>query len=286
MTDIEEKEKKCNNCSGILNDENKVKGKNKCKSCRNTQYKNYVQTTLTEQYKKDVERTCNKCSVKLTLENQVKNRPVCKACHNAKCNEYKKNNKDKVLANHKEYYEANKDDISEYYKNHYKDNKDTYMENNRKWRSNNKEAIRKKENERLHNNISLRLKKSCRTRIWYALKRVGPTKRRSLKLIDCDIDFLKAWLQSNFKEGMTFDNYGSYWHVDHVIPCSLFNLTIDDEINHCFKWTNLQPLEASLNISKQNTLDETEVIEHYKKVKKYATLHKIKLNDFDYKIYF
>ena len=77
-----------------------------------------------------------------------KNRPVCKACHNAKCNEYKKNNKDKVLANHKEYYEANKDTISGYYKNHYKDNKDTYMENNRKWRADNREYVRQKENER------------------------------------------------------------------------------------------------------------------------------------------
>ena len=85
---------------------------------------------------------------------------------------------------------------------------------------------------------------------------------------------------------MSFENYGSYWHIDHVIPCSLFNLEEENEIRNCFKWTNLQPLEAHENMSKHDNINKKEVISHYKKVKEFATLHKITLNDFDFTKYF
>jgi len=157
------------------------------------------------------------------------------------------------------------------------------METNRKWRNENREIINKKANERFANDSSAKLKKVCRTRIYEAIK---GKYRSSIKLLDCDIEFLKLWLNYNFKDGMTFDNHGSYWHVDHVIPCSLFDLSNEDEIKNCFKWTNLQPLEAKLNLSKQNNLDKNEVEQHYIKVKKFATEHKIELKEFNYNKYF
>jgi hypothetical protein len=124
----------------------------------------------------------------------------------------------------------------------------------------------------------------CRTRIYNVLK--GKCDNKTLKLIDCEPKFLLDWLQYNFKDTMDFKNHGSFWHIDHVIPCSLFDLSKEEDIENCFRWTNLQPLEGSKNTSKQNKLDKNEVIEHYKKVKTFATLHNIKLKDFDYKKYF
>lgn len=280
MTD---NKKLCMHCQIILNDNNKVKNRNQCKSCRTIKYKEYVSTKLTENYNANIERNCNKCSILLNQENRVKNRPVCKKCYNNKSKEYKAEHKDFISERNKVYYEANKDSIADYYKIHYKKNKDTYMINNRIWRAENRESINTKANERFKNDPIAKLKKVCRTRICKALKSHS---LRSIKLIDCDISFLKEWLQSNFTDKMTFANHGSYWHIDHVIPCSHFNLSNEDEIKDCFRWTNLQPLEASKNISKQDTLDKIEVIHHYKKVQKYATLHKIKLNDFDYSKYF
>jgi hypothetical protein len=280
-------QKQCNHCNIILTDEIKVKDRNECKSCRNIKYKEYVATKLANSYNSTIERKCTYCSVLLNQDNMVKNRPNCKSCYNAKSKEYKKNNKETVSENHKQYYENNKDKISEYYKDHYKNNKDTYMENNRKWREENRETINMKANERFKNDPIAKLKKVCRTRIAIALKK---NSLRSLKLIDCDIQFLKEWLQSQFDDKMTFENHGTYWHIDHVIPCATFDLTIEDEIKHCFRWTNLQPLEAKKNMEKQDKLDKEEVIQHYKKVNDYATLHKLPinkiLNDFNYMKYF
>jgi len=276
--------KKCSKCNIILTDEIKTKNKNECKSCTKIKYKEYVDTKLTEKYNLNVERKCNKCSIILNQENQVKNRPNCKSCYNTRKREYKKNNKEKISENNKKYYIQNKENISEYYKNHYIQNKDKYLENNRKWRDENREIINKKANERFANNPIAKLKKVCRTRIYNVLK--GKCNNSTLKLIDCEPEFLLEWLQYNFKESMNFKNHGSFWHIDHVIPCTLFNLEDSEEIIHCFRWTNLQPLEGSINTSKQNKLDKTEVIEHYKRVKQFADLHNIILKDFNFEKYF
>jgi hypothetical protein len=280
-------DKKCTICDIILNNENKTKRSNKCKSCTNLKYKEYVKTKLTENYNSNVERKCSYCSILLTSENQVKNRPNCKPCYNQKCKEYKKNNKNIVTEYRKKYYDKNKEDIAEYYKIHYKENKDTYMENNKIWRENNREHTREKENERNKTNENLRLRRNCRTRIHSALKKYDIKKnKKTLDILDCDIGFLKTWLEFNFKEGMTLENYGPYWHVDHVIPCSLFNLVEENQMKECFHWTNLQPLKGSDNCSKQNKLDEEEVINHYKRVHEFATIHGFVLNVLNYKKYF
>ena len=84
---------------------------------------------------------------------------------------------------------------------------------------------------------------------------------------------------------MSFDNYGSYWHIDHVIPCSKFDLTDDKEIKRCFRWTNLQPLEASINISKQASINNDEIKNHYKKLKTFAKENEIEIPKFKYKKY-
>ena len=47
---------------------------------------------------------------------------------------------------------------------------------------------------------------------------------------------------------MTWDNYGGYWHIDHIIPCCRFDLTKEEEQLKCFHYTNLQPLFAVTQI--------------------------------------
>ena len=217
------------------------------------------------------DKKCYKCLIILNQNNKIKNRKICKECNKLICKDYKSRNKDKISEYNKQYKENNKKLISEY---------------NKSYNSLNREAIQKRKTEnhkiRRNNDLSFKLSQNCRNKIRKYL--CGNLK--SFTLVDCSVDFLKEWLIFNFDENMTMDNYGSYWHMDHVIPCSLFDLTKDEDINFCFKWTNIQPLEGKLNIIKNNNINENEVISHWDKVKKFAILKNISIEYFDYTKYF
>jgi hypothetical protein len=276
----------CDDCEIALNETNKAKDRNICKSCKNIKYKEYVKNKLSKMYEQDVKRNCSTCSIELTKENQVKNRPTCKNCYNATRKDYKKNNKDLIIESNKEYYKNNKAIINEKNHNAYVANREKYLAKKKEWKNKNRDTYNAKVNERFRTNPIARLKRNCRTKINHLLKSnsLNP-KSTILKLLDCTFKQLKEWLQSNFKEGMTFDNYGSFWSVDHVIPCAKFDLSKDDDIKNCFRWCNIQPLEGQINSSKQDKINKDEIIEHYKKANIFATTHNIKLNDFNYNVY-
>lgn len=63
---------------------------------------------------------------------------------------------------------------------------------------------------------------------------------------------LKRHLERQFSRNMTWANHGTYWHIDHVIPVSLFDFTTDDGVKACWALSNLRPLEAKANIKKNN----------------------------------
>ena len=69
------------------------------------------------------------------------------------------------------------------------------------------------------------------------------------KMLDCSIERCCKHLESQFTEGMSWDNYGE-WHIDHIIPCAFFDLTKPSHQKVCFNWQNLQPLWESDNCVK------------------------------------
>ena len=74
------------------------------------------------------------------------------------------------------------------------------------------------------------------------------------KIIGCDIEFLKNWIEFRFNENMNWENFGAYWQIDHIIPINSFNFENENECNICFHWTNLQPLESQINRIKSDKL--------------------------------
>lgn len=64
---------------------------------------------------------------------------------------------------------------------------------------------------------------------------------KTIELLGCDKDTLIKHLESLFQPGMDWSNIGE-WEIDHIMPCSSFNLTDIEEQKKCFHYTNLQPL--------------------------------------------
>ena len=102
-----------------------------------------------------------------------------------------------------------------------------------------------------HNTIA----KTLRGRIRTALLSQNQNKSSSTEeLIGCTIEDARAYIESQFSEGMTWGNHGQ-WHIDHRRPCATFDLVDEDEQKKCFHYTNLQPLWATENLGKGASFD-------------------------------
>ncbi len=165
-----------------------------------------------------------------------------------------------------EYRKKNKDRITEYNKKYWVETKDEQTEKHREWKEKNKQYVNEYQRKyqriwekfQRETNPQYKITKNLRCRLYSALKQQNIKKtQRTLDLIDCSIDFLKQWLESKFKDGMSWENYGK-WHIDHIKPCAKFNLTYHEEQKKCFNYKNLQPLWASENISKGCKWDSDE----------------------------
>lgn len=105
------------------------------------------------------------------------------------------------------------------------------------------------------NNINAKIAKNLRIRLVHALR--GNYKYGSaIKDLGCSIAEFNIYLENKFKEGMTWENYGSVWHIDHVKPLSKFNLTMREQVLEAVNYTNLQPLFAEENLSKSNNWEQ------------------------------
>jgi len=96
MSNKNEQLKKCNTCTIVLTDDNKVKSKNICKECHRKKcrehYEKNIQPSILVKIeeKSKVIKKCNNCSIPLTDENQVKGRNQCKECRSKQYESYVK----------------------------------------------------------------------------------------------------------------------------------------------------------------------------------------------------
>lgn len=168
--------------------------------------------------------------------------------------EYAINNKEKVKQYHQEYQQENKLELKNKKHNYYLDHKEEINQKNRLYGQENKDKLRiyyrDRDKLKRQTNISFKILKNLRSRIRIALqnkKKINTT----IKLIGCSINELKQHLESQFTEGMSWNNYGiKGWHIDHIKPCKLFNLSQQEEQKICFHYTNLQPLWWYDNLKK------------------------------------
>lgn len=50
---------------------------------------------------------------------------------------------------------------------------------------------------------------------------------------------------------MNWDNYGSVWVIDHIIPIGSFDVEIKEELLKANHWTNLRPFWKNITTLEQ-----------------------------------
>lgn len=73
---------------------------------------------------------------------------------------------------------------------------------------------------------------------------------RAVDLLGMEIPEYRIYLQGQFRDGMTWENRGKVWHIDHIQPCVDFDLRDPEQQKICFNWSNTQPLLTRENLSK------------------------------------
>ena len=96
-------------------------------------------------------------------------------------------------------------------------------------------------------NMNYRIKKSLAARLRTVLVKNSST----MNYIGCNIQFLREWFEYNFTCDMNWDNYGTYWSIDHIIPVRKFDLTDETEKLQCWNWSNLIPVTVKYNSTKK-----------------------------------
>ena len=111
---------------------------------------------------------------------------------------------------------------------------------------------------KLRSDSVFRLKNNISRQIVHSLKRKERSKHGQsvLDKLGYSLQQLKEHLEKQFDENMNWENYGTYWHIDHIVPHSSFSYTSmdDEEFKKCWSLNNLRPLEAIENIKKSNKL--------------------------------
>jgi hypothetical protein len=131
---------------------------------------------------------------------------------------------------------------------------------NKKWYAlpENKEKNKEKARQQYATDPMYRLNSNIRRSIWESLKTNNLSKngRHWETLVNFTLQELKLHLETQFDSNMNWENHGSDWHLDHIIPLS--SLTFDSEEHENFKllWSlgNLQPLFGPENLSKSKKI--------------------------------
>ena len=154
-------------------------------------------------------------------------------------------NKESILARNKEYSKKwdkkNPEKRAGYWKKYYEKNKAHLLKANTQYKA-----------KRMKNDPGFRAMVAVRKRLVRALK--GERKFYSfMEKVGRSIQELRLHIESQFKPGMTWENYGNAgWHIDHILPLSKFDLSNEKDFAKAVHYTNLQPLWQKENIKKSN----------------------------------
>lgn len=162
-------------------------------------------------------------------------------------------NREEILAKTKEKRLANLDESKRRERETYQRRKDAAVERQKQYyRETKSERLKyyaKYQKERAKSDPVYALGKLVRRRISLALSKGGYQKEsRTQEMLGCDYEYLKRHLEKQFLKGMSWENRGSGWHIDHIVP--LASAKTKEEVIALCHFTNLRPMWALENISK------------------------------------
>jgi len=187
--------------------------------------------------------------------------------------DYMKKYNNKYKERTKNWYNENKARLAEKTKEYRKANPHIMKERNKKYIENNRDKVNKyarewkKEKRTNDKNYLLREITSRRIRYELTTRKIGEKEFRTHEYLGCTFDYFRRYLEVRFEHGMSWDNYGDMWELDHIIPCASWNLTNLFENLCCWNYRNIQPLWKTENRLKKDKFDDTKKLCYVERMK-------------------
>ncbi len=185
------------------------------------------------------------------LEKKAKEPIVDKKPFNMKeySKEYGKKHRDRYRLYERERYARDRERINAVKKAHRERTREKQSEYRKRAQSKRKDKTNTYSRERSKKDIEFKLRRNISCRIRAAIRN-GWKAGSAIELLGCSISEFKVYIEKQFTPEMNWENHTKYFHFDHNLPCSAFDLTKELAQRKCFHYTNLRPLEWNENLRK------------------------------------
>ena len=228
-------------------------------------------------------KLCSRCGkikelIEFSKQKEGKNglTSACRICHKETNGKYYLKNKKQIREGNRKWGIENKELMREFYRKWRNNNFDKAKDHHRKWALKNKDKViksvrdwraknpdkmremRKRADIKKTSTLKGKLNNCLSSSIRHSLKKGIKAGRHWENLVGFTIGQLKVHLEKLFKPGMSWQNYGNFWEIDHRIPVAVFNFERPEDIDFrlCWNLKNLQPLCVRENRSKNAKLNK------------------------------
>lgn len=168
---------------------------------------------------------------------------------------WERDNPERVRERRKLWVSKNREHIDAYQRQRYEANKEAIKAKTKAYAIANKERVkvahRRRHLERMATDPNFRLRVVLRSACHRMICKGWKKTCKTADMLGCDWQTVREHLEKQFQPGMTWQNHSKDgWHIDHIKPLCVFDLTDHEQAKAAFHYTNLQPLWAKDNLRK------------------------------------
>jgi hypothetical protein len=169
---------------------------------------------------------------------------MCKACLRVSQKKYFQSEKGKTALNKYKKSEKGKATLARIYSS------EKFKEENRKRL---KRYYKEDPKFRFFNGMRSRVKEFLR-------KKNSHKENKLFKYIGCSKQHFINHIEKQFRQGMSWDNWGKVWELDHIVPLASFKDLNEKNFNIAFNYRNHQPLLVKENSYKRAKFNKDDLI--------------------------
>jgi hypothetical protein len=81
-----------------------------------------------------------------------------------------------------------------------------------------------------------------------------------------DIMGFREWIEIQFTRDLNWDNFGSKWQFDHIVPVAYFDFGIEEDLKLCWNFINIRVEKLELNKVRGNRIDVMAVKPYFERL--------------------